>query len=148
LADASFDAIVCIDALNHLPHRADVFVDWRRLLRPGGRLLCTDPTIVNGLLGSGELVDRTLNGPSFFSPPGEDERLLTNAGFQILRVDDGTPAAAEIATRRLGARERRRATLLAVEGDERFARVQRLYSAVATLARERRLVRTVLLAQR
>ena len=34
--DASIDAIVCIDAINHLPGRLDALRDWRRVLRPGG----------------------------------------------------------------------------------------------------------------
>src|SRR5262249_31621710 len=44
--DGSFDAIVCIDAINHLPDRAGVLTDWARLLRSGGRLVFTDPVTV------------------------------------------------------------------------------------------------------
>ena len=35
--DRSFDAILCIDAINHLRGRAEIFSDWARVLRPGGR---------------------------------------------------------------------------------------------------------------
>jgi SAM-dependent methyltransferase len=147
-ADASFDALFCIDALNHLPSRAAVFCEWRRVLRPGGRLLCTDPTVVTGLLSSDECSARSLNAPSYFSPPGEDERLLHAAGLRLLRVEDATEAAALVAGRRHAARERHQDALVAAEGPERFARGQRLYAAVATLARERRLSRFVFLARR
>ncbi len=41
-ADANFDAIVCIDAINHLPDRKQVLAEWTRILKPGGRLLFTD----------------------------------------------------------------------------------------------------------
>jgi len=34
-----FDALMCIDAINHLPDRARVLGDWARVLRSGGRLL-------------------------------------------------------------------------------------------------------------
>lgn len=44
----SFDAITCVDAINHLPERPAVIGDWARLLKPGGRLLFTDPISVTG----------------------------------------------------------------------------------------------------
>jgi SAM-dependent methyltransferase len=47
-ADASFDAIFCNDAINHLSRRAGLFADWYRVLKPGGRLLFTDPIVVTG----------------------------------------------------------------------------------------------------
>jgi ubiquinone/menaquinone biosynthesis C-methylase UbiE len=42
--DGSFDAILCVDAINHLPDRSRVLGDWARLLRPGGRVVFTDPS--------------------------------------------------------------------------------------------------------
>ena len=36
-ADGSFDAVLCIDALNQLPGRAAVFAEWARLLAPAPR---------------------------------------------------------------------------------------------------------------
>jgi len=47
-SDGTFDAITCIDAINHLPDRRRVIAEWARLLKPAGRLLFTDPIIVNG----------------------------------------------------------------------------------------------------
>ena len=46
--DASFDAVFCNDAINHFPRRLDLLRDWHRVLRPGGRLLFTDPIVVTG----------------------------------------------------------------------------------------------------
>jgi ubiquinone/menaquinone biosynthesis C-methylase UbiE len=40
-ADASFDAVVCIDAINHRPDRLGVLRDWHRVLKPGGRIMFT-----------------------------------------------------------------------------------------------------------
>ena len=39
LGDARFDRVVCINALHHFPDPATFFVECRRVLRPGGRLL-------------------------------------------------------------------------------------------------------------
>jgi ubiquinone/menaquinone biosynthesis C-methylase UbiE len=33
-SDATFDAITCIDAINHFPDRTYVIADWARLLKP------------------------------------------------------------------------------------------------------------------
>src|SRR5262249_20925278 len=42
-ADGSFDAILCIDSMNHFPDRLKVFREWRRVLRSGRRAIFTDP---------------------------------------------------------------------------------------------------------
>ena len=147
-ADGRFNAVVCIDAINHLPDRAAVLAEWRRILRHGGRLLFTDPTVVTGPVSDEEVAARTLNGPSTFAQPGEDERLLAAAGFRLLRREDATANAALVAGRRLAARARHRVELIAVEGEEKFELGQRLYAAVRTLAAEGRLSRHVFLAER
>jgi len=36
-ARAAFDGLICVDAVNHLPHRDRVFREWARVLRPGRR---------------------------------------------------------------------------------------------------------------
>jgi ubiquinone/menaquinone biosynthesis C-methylase UbiE len=66
--DALFDAIICVDAINHLPDRQGVLTDWARLLRPGGRLLFTDPLIATGPLGSDEIAIRTSIGYGLLMP--------------------------------------------------------------------------------
>ena len=74
--DASIDAIVCIDAINHLPGRLDVLREWRRVLRPGGLAVFTDPVVVNGLITNEEIAARTSIGFFVLSLRQEDERLL------------------------------------------------------------------------
>ena len=46
--DNSFDAILCIDSMNHFPDRLKVFQEWRRVLRPGRRAVFTDPVVITG----------------------------------------------------------------------------------------------------
>src|SRR5262249_11356728 len=104
LRDDSFDAILCIDSINHLPDRASVLADWARLLGPKGRLLFTDPVVVTGLLGSDEIAVRSSIGYFLFVPPGENERLLGEAGLTVLAVEDTTEQLAEVAQRRHDAR--------------------------------------------
>ena len=147
LDDGQFDAIVCIDAINHLPDRAGVLRDWRRLLKPGGRLLFTDPVVVTGLISHEEVAARSSIGYFVFAPPGEDERLLQAAGFEVLRREDTTGQVAAVAQRWLEARGRHRARLLEDEGQAAFEGTQRFLTVVHSLANERRLSRVTFLAQ-
>jgi SAM-dependent methyltransferase len=54
-ADAPFDAVFCNDAINHIPGRLDVLREWHRILRPGGRVLFTDPVVVIGQVTNEEI---------------------------------------------------------------------------------------------
>ncbi|HYU93268.1 MAG TPA: methyltransferase domain-containing protein [Actinomycetota bacterium] len=139
--DATFDAVLCIDSVNHLPDRPGIFAEWARLLRSGGRLLFTDPTTVTGVLDSDEIATRSSTDYYLFVPPGEDERLLAEAGLKVVRVDDVTENMAEVARRRHDAREGHAHAVRHIEGDDAFAREQRFFEVTARLARERRLFR-------
>jgi SAM-dependent methyltransferase len=146
--DGGFDAIICIDAINHLPSRERVLTDWARLLRPGGRLAFTDPVIITGILDSNELAIRTSIGYFLFVPQGENERLLTAAGLNVLAVEDKTSELALVARRRCDARADRAPALREIEGDDTFQGRQRFFDMVATLAAEGRLGRFAYLAER
>ena len=137
--DSSFDAILCIDTINHLSDRPRVARDWARLLRPRGRLLFTDPVVITGILDSVEIALRTSIGYSLFVPGDENERLLADAGLTVVDVEDMTGDLAEIAGRRRDARAERANALRQLEGDAAFEGRQRFFEVVATLARERRL---------
>jgi SAM-dependent methyltransferase len=143
---ASFDAVFCNDAINHLPGRAELFVDWHRVLKPGGRLLFTDPIVVTGPVTNEEIRVRSSIGFYLFLPAGCNERLLEQAGFIIEQVRDVTEAEAAVSARWRDARARRREALEAVEGREGFDGLQRFLDAVCTLSRERRLSRFAYLA--
>jgi SAM-dependent methyltransferase len=147
--DATFDALVCIDAWNHLYEREAVLREWYRVLRPGAKLLFTDPIVVTGRLRREEMAARSdAMGEFVFTPPGVDEALVRAAGFVDVRVEDATENMWEVPHRWRAAREQHRSQLDDVEGPEQNAAFQRFLAVVESLARERRLSRIAIVAQR
>lgn len=146
--DASFDALICIDAINHLPDRPAVLREWARVLKPGAILVFTDPIVVTGPLTNEEMTIRSSIGFFLFVPPGVDERLLAEAGFNVTSVVDRTENMAVTAHRRMKARERYAADLRTIEGDETFDGQQRFLEVASRLAAERRLSRLAFRAVR
>ena len=145
--DESFDAVFCNDSINHFPGRPAVLRDWLRVLRPGGRLLYTDPIVVTGQLSNEEVRQRSAIGYFLFTPPGVNERLLAEAGFAVREVRDVTESVARVSARWRHAREARRAGLIPAEGAEAFEALQRFLESVHVLAAERRLSRFMYLAE-
>lgn len=146
--DQSFDAVFCNDSINHFPGRLEVLRDWHRVLRPGGRVLFTDPIVVTGQLTNEEIQARSSIGFFLYTPVGGNERLLAQSGFVVREVRDVTEAVASVSARWRAAREELRPALVALEGEESFAGVQRFLAAVHTLSSERRLSRFMYLAER
>jgi cyclopropane fatty-acyl-phospholipid synthase-like methyltransferase len=147
-ADGSFDTVISIDAMCHLPHRLETLREWHRATAPGARILFTDPTIVTGLVTDAEIASRSSVGVYVFSARSINEELLAQAGFELVRAEDLTENMAAMAGRWHDAREQFRDDLLADEGEETFEDIQRFLSACHMLARERRLSRYAFLAQR
>lgn len=146
--DESFDAIFCNDAINHLPGRLDYLRDWHRVLRPGGRLLFTDPVVITGPVTNEELRVRSSIGFFLFTPVGLNEKLLAQSGFAVREVRDVTDAVASVSRKWRDARARRREALVRLEGEAGFDDLQRFLDAVHTLSSERRLSRFMYLASK
>jgi 2-polyprenyl-3-methyl-5-hydroxy-6-metoxy-1,4-benzoquinol methylase len=147
-SDAGFDAITCLDAINHFPDRPKVIAEWARLLKPGGRLLFTDPITVTGPLTDTEIAIRSSAGFYLFVPPGYDEGIIAQCGLRLLVSENRTRNMAEIAERRMAARASRNSALQEIEGDETYERQQEFLSITARLARENRLSRFVYVAEK
>lgn len=145
---ASFDAVVSNDAMCHIVNRLDVLKDWHRILRPGGRILFTDAMVISGLVSHEELATRSSIGFYVFLPGGENERLITEAGFELLEARDVTADSELIARRWRDARESHRAALVQREGPANFEGLQRFLACVQRLSAERRLSRYCYLARR
>lgn len=142
------DSILCVDAINHLPDRSRVFAELHRVLRPDGRILFTDPIVVTGLLSNEEIAIRSSIGYFLFTPVGENERLLEEAGFELLRCEDVTENEVKVSKRWHDARAKRRDDLLKIEGEKTFEGLQQFLSVVYRLSSERRLSRFVFVAGR
>ncbi len=146
--DARFDAITCIDAINHLPDRGNVISEWVRILKPGGRLLFTDPITVTGPLTKTEIAVRSSIGSFLFVPNGYDQRILTECGLRLLVCEDVTANMATIAARRGAARAKHSAALRKIEGEQTYAGQQEFFEVAARVARENRLSRFLFVSEK
>ncbi len=146
--EGTFDALICIDSMNHFPDRLAVFREWRRVLRSGARALFTDPVVITGPVTNDELALRSSIGLFLFVPPGINERFVDEAGLRLVRTEDVTGNAALISGRWHRARAAHRDDLLPIEGGERFEGLQRFFRAVHQLTSERRLSRMAYLVEK
>lgn len=140
-APESFDVVFCNDAINHFRDRARVLRDWHRVLKPGGRVLYTDPIVVTGPMSSAEIAARSSIGFFLFVPVGANERYLRDAGFRGPIATDRTEAVASTSSRWHAARAKRSKELVELEGAERFESLQTFLATVHALSSERRLSR-------
>lgn len=144
---ATFDALVCIDAIPHFPDRLRVLRDWLRVLRPGANVLYTDSCVVTGPISSEEIAKRYLSF-SLLVPPGANEQLLEQAGFRIVRCTDVTENATQVAARKHAAQQRHHAQIVQLEGQKSFDRRQDSLALVHRLGSEQRLSRMAYVAEK
>jgi len=147
-ADGAFDALLCVDAINHLVDRFATLREWARLLDRCGRLLFIDPLVLTGAVSQDELAIRASLGFYLVVPPGLNEKAIAAAGLTLLRYEDRTAAAAEIAGRWHDVRARRRDRLEKEEGPAFFAQRQRFLATTAELASSSRLSRILYAAEK
>ncbi len=89
-ADAAFDAVVCVDVLEHVDDLAQVMAEVARVLRPGGLFLfdtinrnplarLATITMAEDVLG---LLPKGTHDPALFIKPGELRAAMTTAGLE------------------------------------------------------------------
>ncbi|CBJ39798.1 putative sam-dependent methyltransferase protein (plasmid) [Ralstonia solanacearum CMR15] len=146
--DGTFDALWCIDSVIHIPDRLALLREWCRLLKPGGRFLYTDPTLVTGMVSKEEILLRGTPGYFLYTPIGLNERLIEQAGLRLDMQADLTHSITALSERWHAAREKRSEVLTATEGDEAFARMQSFLTATHRVSVEGRLSRWVFVGVR
>ena len=146
--DNTFDAVLCADSMNHFRDRLEYFKEWHRVLKPGRRMFFTDPVVITGPVTNEELAARSNIGFFLFVPLEVTKRFLIEAGFTLIHCEDVTANIELTSGRWYDAREKRRAALIEIEGQERFEGLQRFLSTVHTLTSERRLSRYLFVAEK
>lgn len=146
--DETFDAVMCIDSMNHFRDRLAYLREWHRVLKPGKRALLTDPVVMTGPVSNEELAARSNIGFFLFVPLEVTTNFINEAGFKLIRCEDVTGNIELTSGRWHASRQRHREDLIKIEGEERFDGLQKFLSTVHTLTSERRLSRFVFLAER
>lgn len=144
-----FQAVICIDSIQNIGHRQHLLRESYRVLKPGGQILYTDTHLVTGIITFDEIASRVNVKMHFdFTPPGENERLMEAAGFDLEISVDATENMALISKRMHDARGRYHDELMLVEDEVEFDDTQRFLLSLHLLASERRLSRFVYVAQK
>jgi ubiquinone/menaquinone biosynthesis C-methylase UbiE len=146
--DDKFDALLCIDSMNHFPDRLQTLREWHRVLKPGARAVFTDPVVISGPVTNEELAERSSVGVFVFMPRFLNEEFIADAGFRLLKQQDVSENAAQVSRRWSEARQRFRKDLVQIEGSERYEGVQKFLAAVHRLTHERRLSRIAYLIEK
>jgi len=146
--DATFDALMCVDSMNHFRDRPNYFREWYRVVKSGKRALFTDPVLITGPVSNEELAARSNIGYFLFVPLEVTQRFIREAGFKLIRCEDVTQNIELTSGRWHASRQSHRQDLIQIEGKERFEGLQKFLSTVHKLTNERRLSRFVFLVEK
>jgi ubiquinone/menaquinone biosynthesis C-methylase UbiE len=146
--DAAFDAVMCVDSMNHFRDRLAYFREWNRVLKSGKHALFTDPVVITGPVSNEELAARSNIGFFLFVPLEVTQSFIQEAGFKLVRCEDVTGNIELTSGRWHASRQRHYEDLIKIEGEERFEGLQKFLSTVHKLTSERRLSRFVFLVEK
>ena len=146
--DQTFDAVMCMDSANHFGDRLSILREWHRVLKPGRRMLFTDPVVITGPVSNEELASRSSIGFFIFMPLQVTENMIKEAGFKLIRREDVTGNIELTSGRWYASRQKHREDLLKIENDELYEGVQRFLATVHALTSKRRLSRFIFLAEK
>lgn len=146
--DGTFDAVMCVDSMNHFRDRLGYLREWHRVLKTGKCALFTDPVVITGPVSNEELAARSSIGFFLFVPIEVTRNLIKEAGFKLIRCEDVTGNIELTSGRWHVSRQKHREDLIRIEGEERFEGLQKFLSTVHKLTSERRLSRFVFLAEK
>jgi len=146
--DETFDAVICIDSMNHFRDRLGYLREWQRVLKSGKRALFTDPVVITGPVSNEELAARSSIGFFLFVPLDVTKNLIEKAGFILIRCEDVTGNIELTSAQWHASRQKHHDDLIKIEGEGRFDGLQKFLSMVHTLTSERRLSRFVFLVEK
>jgi len=146
--DETFDAVMCMDSMNHFRDRLGFLQEWQRVLKTGRRVLFTDPVVITGSVSNEELAERSSIGFFLFVPLEVTKQYIREAGLTLLRCEDVTGNIELTSGRWFTSRQKHRKDLIQIEGEERFEGLQKFFAMVHKLTNERRLSRFVFLAEK
>ena len=144
----TFDAVMCVDSMNHFRDRLGYLKEWQRVLKSGKRAVFTDPVVITGPVSNEELAARSNIGFFLFVPLEVTINLIKEAGFKLIRCEDVTPNIELTSGRWYTSRQKHREALLKIEGEERFEELQKFFSTVHKLTSERRLSRFAFIVEK
>jgi cyclopropane fatty-acyl-phospholipid synthase-like methyltransferase len=146
--EETFDAMMCMDSMNHFRNRLEYLREWRRVLKSGRRALFTDPVVITGPVSNEELAARSSIGFFLFVPLEVTKNMIKEAGFKLIRCEDVTGNIELTSGRWHASRQKHREDLVRIEGEERFEGLQKFLSTVHKLTSARRLSRFVFLVEK
>ena len=146
--EETFDALMCIDSMNHFRDRLGTLKEWHRVLKRGKRAVFTDPVVITGPVSNEELAARSNIGFFLFVPLEVTQNFITEAGFNLIRCKDVTGNIELTSGRWHASRQNHREDLINIEGEERFEGLQKFFSTVHKLTSERRLSRYVFVVEK
>jgi SAM-dependent methyltransferase len=146
--DETFDAVMCTDSMNHFRDRLGYLKEWHRVLKLGKRALFTDPVVITGPVSNEELAARSNIGFFLFVPLETTAKFIQEAGFKLIRREDVTGNIELTSGRWHASRQKHKADLIKIEGEERFEGLQTFFATVHKLTSERRLSRFAFLVEK
>jgi SAM-dependent methyltransferase len=147
-AGETFDAVFANDTFSLIPDRAGLLRECHRVLRPGGRLLYTDPMVLVGIVTSDEIEVRSWAGLSCLIPAGENERLIQAASLELVSCEDLTASVISVARRQAAAFEKFRDDITSNLGEEIYEGLVKSTGMAQVLAEQKRLVRIAFLSRK
>lgn len=133
LPHASFDAVLSLLAVLHIPDRPRLFSRFASILRPGGRCYLED-LCQRAPFAPRDLKDlRTVVCGVTVTSPADYAADLSAAGFADVVATDLTDDWAPYAAERLAAWRQKHAAYARVHGEEAYAAQERFYSVIARL---------------
>lgn len=139
--DSSIDAAVCIESILHFDYeeRLKLFKEFKRVLKPNGKFIVTDPCVITGMISSDEIAQRSMYGKYIYTFPAITEKLLEESGLKVVKIENITENNGAVIPRKfLLIREEMKEGLLELEKEE-FESTQGFFKICDTLYNSNRL---------